>query len=100
MRTRTRLGLALVTFLGACTASPTEIASSITGSWALVEVIPGNGLAMTIAAHGSTLSGTGTFAGEAGPSGTVQLTGAVAGVTISLDFVLRTVWPSPGRIGE
>lgn len=75
-----------------CGGEPTSasIASSVSGAWARIEEHPGNDFEMTLAADGSSLSGTGTFVGEAGPGGNMAVVGIVTGDTVNLDFTLHT----------
>lgn len=78
-----------------CCSEPTSAttAASVSGTWAMPESIPGNSFEMTLAANGSSLSGTGKFAGEAGPAGTLTVTGSVSNDVVNLDFVLQTSFP-------
>jgi hypothetical protein len=65
-----------------------SIASAVSGSWVRVEQHPGNSFEMKLVATGSSLSGTGSFQGEAGPGGTMTVEGNVTKGIVSLDFTL------------
>ena len=93
MRSFPRICLVLLTLVCGCAASPAEAASSVAGSWVMRQSIPGNSFAMTLVANDTHLSGIGTFQGEAGPSGSLVVTGEVVGDQIALDFVLNTEIP-------
>lgn len=67
----------------------------IDGTWAEVQSIPGNSLTMTLTSSGSSVTGSGAFAGEAGPAGTVAVTGTVSGADVHLDLVLTSTAPTP-----
>ena len=45
---------------------------------------------MTLDANDTTVTGTGFFSGEAGPVGTLAITGTVSGTTVDLDVVYST----------
>lgn len=64
-----------------------SIAVRLAGTWSAAFDIPGNSLILLLSAHDATVTGTGTFAGEAGPSGTLTVDGKVTGATIDLDML-------------
>jgi hypothetical protein len=64
-----------------------SIAARLAGTWSAAFDTPGNSLILSLSAHDSTVTGTGTFAGEAGPSGTLTGDGKVTGTTIDLDML-------------
>lgn len=66
---------------------PRTVASELRGTWNMPETFPGVGYGFTIAVTDTTVTGTGTFSIEAGPSGTLAVTGTVDGTIISLTFV-------------
>ena len=53
---------------------------------------------MTLTSSGSSVTGTGAFAGEAGPAGTVAVTGMVSGADVHLDLLLTSTVPVAGVI--
>lgn len=94
MRARSMCVVLLLSVAG-CSASLTGV-FPIDGSWAEVESIPGNALTMTLTSSGSSVTGSGAFAGEAGPSGTVAVTGSTSGSAVHLDLVLTQSAPFTG----
>jgi hypothetical protein len=94
MRVARRLAIvASILLLGCSTPTHTNVASAVSGAWTMRESIPGNEFSMTLVANGSSLSGGGTFAGEAGLRGDLTVEGAVAGSVVNLDFTLHTEFP-------
>jgi hypothetical protein len=91
MRVTRLLALGASLIVIGCSGEPTSasIASSLTGSWVRLEEFPGNDFEMRLAADGSSLSGTGTFVGRAGPGGTITVVGTVTRDTVNLDFTLQ-----------
>jgi hypothetical protein len=72
-------------------SDPNAVARELRGTWARAFDAPGNSTVFMISAQGLTVTGTGTFAGEAGPSGTLSLSGQVAsrqtgGPLVQIDF--------------
>ena len=59
----------------ACDGSATLVKDL--GTWSAVYSIPGPSTLVTLHEFGSVLSGDGTYAVEAGPTGTLQVTGTV-----------------------
>jgi hypothetical protein len=80
-------------------ADPNVIAAELRGTWSRTFDIPGNSTVLQLSVHDSTIAGTGTFAGEAGPSGTLTVTGKIVtgqfGPFVNIDFV-----QSNGPIGH
>jgi len=72
--------IALLLPASACTSS-TAPSSPIAGTWSEQFSIPGPRLVLTLDASGS---GNGTYAIEAGRSGTVQVSGDVAAAVVTL----------------
>jgi hypothetical protein len=54
---------------------------------------------MDLTSAGSTVSGGGSYAGEAGPFGTLTVAGTVAGPTVHLDLTFTEQLPRPGHTG-
>jgi len=73
----------------AVTAIPTG-ALDVTGSWTVSSngpVVPGNSFLLTMNDSSGTVSGGGSFAGEAGPFGTLQVRGSRAQDSLRLQIV-------------
>jgi hypothetical protein len=64
-----------------------SVARELNGTWSEPFTVPGSSLVITLATHDTTVSGTGTYSNEAGPSGTVAVTGMISRKTIDLDIV-------------
>jgi hypothetical protein len=88
-------GLALAVSLQGC-GSPTQpfpptsddgLAQLLSGTWAQQRTVVGSSLDLTLGPLGTTLSGTGHYALEAGRSGTLTLTGSVNNERVRLDIV-------------
>src|ERR1700681_2919348 len=79
-------------------ADPKVIAQELPGTWSRI-IAPGSSTVLQLTVHDSTITGTGTFAGEAGPSGTLSVTGKITtdnfGPIVNIDFV-----QSNGPIGH
>jgi hypothetical protein len=56
---------------------PNAVAADLRGTWSRAFDAPGNSTLFVVSVQGLTISGTGTFAGEVGPFGTLSLTGQV-----------------------
>ena len=89
--------IALPSCAGDLTApSGSNLALAVQGQWAEEQTIAGNFLAFTLQATDTTLTGAGTFVGEAGPGGTVAVVGVVAQSTITMRFTYTTTTaPTP-----
>jgi hypothetical protein len=80
----------------ACTSpldlsDPRVIAVELRGTWSRVFDAPGISTVLQLSVHDSTITGTGTFSAEAGPSGTLTVTGRIAtgqpaGTLVEIDF--------------
>jgi hypothetical protein len=70
-------------------ADPNVIAQELRGTWSRI-IGPGSSTVLQLAVQDSTIAGTGTFAGEAGPSGTLVVTGQITaadfGPFVTIDF--------------
>jgi hypothetical protein len=75
--------------IGCSDPTGTRLAASVSGPWVQLQEVPGNSFEMDLDADGTSLSGTGTFQGEAGPGGTMSVEGAVTGETVTLDFTMH-----------
>lgn len=65
-------------------------AANLQGRWATVNQIPGSGESWDLSVQGSAITGTGSWSGEACCSGTLSLTGAIAGDSVHLDLTVVT----------
>jgi hypothetical protein len=70
---------------------PNVVASELRGTWSRDFGAPGSSTVFVISVQDLTVTGTGTFANEAGPSGTLSLSGQVTtqqmgGARVQLDF--------------
>jgi hypothetical protein len=79
---------AIVLVLACSDPTSASIASSVSGSWEIPEMVPGSGFAMTLANHGSLLSGSGVVLMEAGTGAYSTIQGEVDGHVVNLDFTL------------
>jgi hypothetical protein len=70
-------------------ADPNVLAQELRGTWSRI-IAPGSSTVLQLTVQDSTIAGTGTFAGEAGPSGTLVVTGRIAtgdfGPFVTIDF--------------
>ncbi|MEP6990811.1 MAG: hypothetical protein ABJA80_07785 [bacterium] len=91
------LVVAALASIAACSATTAPIgpalAGDLQGQWAAKQTFPGNSLVFALHAADSTVAGTGTFSGEAGPSGTVFVDGSVSGGTVTLHFAYTATVP-------
>jgi hypothetical protein len=85
--------LLLALVVGGCSdaAGPGLIA----GKWTQDFTVPGNITEMNLMTAGSIVSGTGDWCGEAGPCGTIAVTGTTTGLEVHLDLVFTSTFP-PG----
>ena len=58
-------------------SDPNSVAAELRGTWSQAFDAPGNSTVFVVGVEGLTISGTGTFAGEVGPFGTLSLSGQV-----------------------
>ncbi len=91
------LAVAALAGVGACSAATAPsgpvLAGELQGQWAAQQSFPGNSLVFTLQATDATVTGTGTFSGEAGPEGTVAIDGTVSGGTVTLHFAYTATVP-------
>jgi hypothetical protein len=71
--------------------NPNSVAAELRGTWSRDFGVPGVSTVFVISVQDLTVSGTGTFADEAGPSGTLSLsgqvtTGQMGGPLVQIDF--------------
>ena len=83
--------------MGCSGAEPFTGPAIINGKWAEPFSVPGSFLGFDLTSTGSTVSGTGNYAGEAGPFGTLSVTGTVDGITVHLDLTFTEQAPRAGN---
>ena len=72
--------------VSAC-SSTVDINPTVVGKWAQANEPPGNSVEMMLATSGSSISGAGTWCGEALRCGVITVSGMVNGDVIHLDIV-------------
>ena len=82
---RSVLSVLLLVVLGSA-CSDSLIGGNVAGRWTLVQQFPGSGLTMNLAQQGSSVSGDGTWCGEALGCGTTTISGTASGTKIHLDI--------------
>ena len=82
-----------VMLLGCSDSTSANTASSLNGAWKLRLDPPEGFFGFSLTPTGSDVAGDGSFAGEAGPQGTLSVSGTVTGTEVDLDFVLVTQLP-------
>ena len=106
-----RLILAFFTclILAACGRATSELhpgADQLNGRWARVPFEgepPGSGLTIELTTNGSSINGTGSWHGEAGPSGSIAATGHLVGndqVTLDITLIQLVNGVEQGRSTE
>ena len=73
-----------------CADSPTQTASELAGTWSQEEWNAHLYMSMTLAPQRSRLTGTGTFAWEAGLGGPLEVSGEVTGNQVALAFTMHS----------
>ena len=61
-------------------------AKTLDGTWAALDEVPGSGEQWTLDVQGSSVSGTGSWSGEACCVGTLSVTGTIGGDSVHLDL--------------
>ncbi|MGH7651176.1 MAG: hypothetical protein ACREMS_04975 [Gemmatimonadaceae bacterium] len=89
------LVMLLVAVAAGC-SSDTLGPKQIDGIWLEDIFTPGSSLDMNLVSSGSTISGDGTWCGEALGCGTVAVTGTVNGNAVHLDLTLTEQTPQTG----
>ena len=86
---RLMLAVSLVS-VAACSSSditnPNTIAAALRGTWTQTGLGVGSSRVFTLQVIGTTVTGTGSYAGEAGPFGNMTITGSITGTRIALDL--------------
>jgi hypothetical protein len=91
--------MAALSMLAGCGNDPTAAsrAAAIAGAWQEALDVPGAFFGMTLTADGASLSGTGSYIIEAGPSGLTIVSGSASANEVNLDFVDESGHPAPGE---
>ena len=76
-----------------------ELPRDIAGHWEAPLVIPGSGEEWTLSLVGASITGAGTWTGEACCRGTVTITGTVRDDSLHLDVVYRQTEPAEPLVG-
>jgi hypothetical protein len=93
------LGLSVACSGGPAALLPAPVDHDAQGSWgqdAHGVVVPGNSFIMALTESNGTINGAGSFAGEAGPYGSLRVTGTVGRDSVDLQIVYvfePTVFP-------
>ena len=85
--------LLLALVVGGC-SSDTLGPKTITGRWVQDFTVAGNFMEMNLIPLGSNISGTGDWCGEAGPCGTLAVTGTTTGLEVHLDLAFTATFPN------
>ena len=64
--------------------------TTLSGTWITPNEVPGSSTVWTLSVNGSTVTGTGTWSGEACCSGTIAISGAVTNDEVILDVTVTT----------
>lgn len=87
---RLMLAMSLVS-VAACSSSdltnPNTIAADLRGMWSQTSLGVGSSRIFVLQVTGTTVTGAGSYSGEAGPAGSLTVTGSIAGSRIALDIV-------------
>jgi len=97
MRSVRSVLLLVLLAVGCSGAEPFTGPASINGRWAEPFSVPGNFLGFDLTSTGSTVSGSGNYAGEAAPFGTLSVTGTVDGIAVHLDLTFTEQAPRTGN---
>ena len=88
--------LALVLTVASLSACATETAPrfvptahDVQASWSATPTFPGNSFVMALQESSGTVTGTGTFAGEAGPFGALAISGSATPDSVHLQIVYK-----------
>jgi hypothetical protein len=96
-----RLALALsIAALAGCAGSldltnPRVVGEELRGTWSQVLSVPGAATVLELSVAGSIVSGSGSYAIEAGASGPLTVTGVISGSIITIQFTR-----SDGNVGH
>lgn len=97
MRSVRSVWLLALLAVGCSGADPFTGPAVIDGRWAEPFSFPGSSLGFDVTSSGSTVSGSGSYAGEAGPFGSLTVTGTVSGIEVHLDLTFTEQLPRPGN---
>lgn len=94
---RSGLLVLLVVAVAGCSSSTDPLL--VNGKWVEDFTVPGNSFEMTLSADGTQVSGSGDWCGEAGPCGTVSVTGTSDASGVQLDLHYSLTLPTVGDGG-
>ena len=77
--------LVVLLLLGCRDSSLAPSAATLDGTWARLDEIPGSSEVWTLHVNASSISGTGTWSGEACCAGTLTVSGAISNDSIHVD---------------
>ncbi len=98
MRSVRSVWLVALLAMGCSGAEPFTGPATINGRWGLSgSSVPGNSFEMDLTSTASTVSGSGSYAGEAGPFGSLAVVGTVDGLVVHLDLTFSEQLPRPGH---
>ena len=95
MRFVVSVSLLCVVLLG-CSSETAPSPTSIDSPWSQDFSVPGSFLTMQLTSSGASVGGTGNYCGEAGPCGTLTVSGTVNGTAVHLDLTLTQQQPTAG----
>jgi hypothetical protein len=95
MRFVMSMSLLCVVLVG-CSSDTAPPPTAIDGPWSQDFSVPGSFLTMQLKSYGTDVAGTGTYCGEAGPCGTLEVAGTIKGNAVHLDLVLTQQQPTFG----
>lgn len=86
----------LCVVMAGCSSDTAPSPTSIDGAWSQDFSVPGSFLTMQLKSYGTDVAGTGTYCGEAGPCGTLEVAGTIKGNAVHLDLMLTQQQPTFG----
>ena len=88
--------LTLIVFGCSDSTSPDPLPGDIVGKWSESQTLPGNVWEMDLTLAGATISGSGSWCGEAGPCGVNVISGTSNGIQVHLDITSTPQVPIAG----
>ena|SRR5215467_14661340 len=101
MRNRRLTAICLLSVVAlACSDSTGLSSSTLDGTWVRLNEVPGSSERWDLTVNGSTITGTGTWSGEACCAGTLTVSGAIANGSIHVDVTLVTTGMTRPNVHE
>jgi hypothetical protein len=94
---RSGLLVLLIGSIAACSSSTDPLL--VNGKWVEEFSFPGSSFEMTLRANGTPVTGSGDWCAEAGPCGTVSVTGTSDASGVELDLYYSTSYPIVTDVG-